>query len=285
MNSLLLSALFAPLMVATAQPPVVNNYGPPKNSTILTTTNVDWDSLTSNPSAVGESRPVFDNPTTTLDKFEVHVTTLKPGMSSHPVHRHVWEEMLLMKEGSVEVSINGQKHHAGPGSLIFLASNDPHNATNTGTTPATYYVINFVPNRIHSMPDKSAAEQAVPGKLASSVIDCNSQPSTPTPTGSKIVCVNSPTLTFVALESHISTLNPGQSTAKDMLDSNDEFVVVKSGQVEVTFDGVSSRMNAGSMMFWSPNGKRTLRNIGKTPTSYQVFRVTTEKSPKLPAAH
>jgi quercetin dioxygenase-like cupin family protein len=215
-----------------------------------------------------------------MDKFEVHVTTLKPGMSSHPVHRHVWEEMLLIRDGSVDVSINGQKHHAGAGSLIFFASNDPHNATNVGTTPATYYVINFVTDRIHSMPDKSALEQAVPGKLASSVIDCNSQPSTPTPTGSRIVCVNSPTLTFVTLESHITTLNPGQSTAKDMLDANDEFVVLKSGTVEVTNNGISSRMNAGSMMFWSPNDKRSLRNLGTTPASYQVFRVTSEKTPK-----
>jgi len=285
MRIFLIPLFLAALTASSAQTAVVNNYGPPKNSAVLTTTNVDWDSLTSNPSAVGQSRPVFDNPTVAMDKLEVHITTLNPGMESHPVHRHSWEEMLLVKDGDFEVSINGVKHHAGAGSLVFFAANDPHNAKNIGAKPGTYYVINFVTDLSHSADAKSAAEQAVPGKLASAVIDCNAQPSTPTPTGSRIVCVNSPTLTFLALESHITTLNPGQQTAPNIIDSNDEIVVIKSGQLEITVNGIASRMNAGSLLYWAPNDKRTLRNIGATPASYQVIRVTSAKSPKPPAAN
>jgi quercetin dioxygenase-like cupin family protein len=279
----LVPLLFAALTASSAQTPVVNNYAPPKNPTILTTTFVDWDALTPNPTPIGQMRPVFDNPTVAMDKLEVHITTLNPGMESHPVHRHSWEEMLLVKEGEFEVSINGVKHHAGPGSLVFFAANDPHNATNVGLTRATYYVINFVTDLSHATSPKSAAEQAVPGKLASGVFDCNSQPSTPTPTDSRVVCVNSPTLTFLALESHITTLNPGQQPAPNIIDSNDELVVIKSGQLEITVNGVASRMNAGSLLYWAPNDKRTLRNIGATPASYQVIRVTSAKSPKPPA--
>jgi glyoxylate utilization-related uncharacterized protein len=164
--------------------------------------------------------------------------------------------------------------------MVFLAANDPHNARNVGKQPGTYYVINFVTDLSHSTSDKSAAQQAVPGKLPSSVMDCNSLPSTPTPTGSRVVCANSPTLTFLAFESHISTLNPGQQTAANIIDANDEIVVIKSGQVEVTVNGIASRMNEGSLLYWAPNDKRTLRNIGSTPTSYQVIRVTSAKSPK-----
>ena len=280
MKSLLLSLLLASAVQATAQSPTVSTYEPPKQSTILATTFVDWDSLTPRPTAAGQTRPVFDNPTVAMDKLEVHITTLNPGMESHPIHRHPWEEILLVKDGDFEVSVNGRKQHAGPGAMVFLASNDPHNARNVGAKPGTYYVINFVTDLSHSSSGKSAAEQAVPGKLASSVIDCNSQPSTPTPVGSRIVCVNSPTLTFLALESHITTLNPGQQSAPDIIDPNDEIVVIKSGQVEVTVNGVASRMNAGSLLYWAPNDKRTLRNVGSVPTSYQVFRVTSAKSPK-----
>ena len=282
MKSLLLSLVFMPLLAASAQP-VVNNYTPPKNSIILTTTFVDWDSLTPNPTPVGEVRSVFDNPTVAMDKLEVHITTLNPGMESHPVHRHSWEEMLLVKDGDFEVSMNGVRHHAGPGSLVFFAANDPHNARNVGLAPATYYVINFVTGLSHDESAKSAAEQAVPGKLASAVIDCNSQPATPTATGSRVVCVSSPTLTFLALESHITTLNAGQQTAPNIIDSNDEIVVIKSGQLEITVNGIASRIGAGSLLYWAPDDKRTLRNLGATPASYQVIRVTSAKSPKPPA--
>ncbi len=217
---------------------------------VLGSTFIDWDALAVKTSPAGQQRAVFDNPTPTLEKFEVHVTTLNPGMSSHPPHHHPWEEMLLIKEGSVEVSINGQKHRAGPGYLIFFASNDPHNLTNIGDKPATYYVINFYTDLVHTVADKPAVEQAVPGKLASSVIDCNSLPSTPTPTGSRVSIVDSPTLTFLTLSSHTTTLNAGQSTAADMLDSGDEFVVFKTGTVDATVNGVTARMQEGPMLYW-----------------------------------
>ena len=282
MKSPLFLVLASAAAASAQQPVVVATYAPPKNSTILSTTFVDWDSLTANPTAVGQVRQIFDNPTVAMDKLEVHITTLNPGMESHPVHRHPSDEMLLVKEGDFEVSINGVKHHAGPGALVFLAANDPHNAKNVGTTPATYYVINFVTDLSHAANAKSAAEQAIPGELASSVIDCSSQPSTPTPTGSRVTCVSSPTLTFLALESRLTTLNPGQQTA-NMIDSNDEIVVIKSGQLEITVNGVACRMNAGSLLYWAPNDKRSLRNIGATPASYQVIRVTSARSPKPPA--
>lgn len=283
MKSAFRCLLLAPLALASAQTPVLNTYAPPKNPTILASTFVDWDSLTPTPTPVGEVRQVFDNPTRTLDKLEVHVTTLNPGMQSHPIHRHSWEEILLVTQGDFEVSINGRKQHAGPGSLVFFAANDAHNATNVGLTPATYYVINFVTDLSHNESAPSAAQRAVSGKLASSVIDCNALPQTPTPTGSRVTVLSSSTLTFLMLESHITTLNAGQSTAADMIDHNDEFALIKSGSVEVKVNGVSSRMHAGSVMFWAADDKRSLRNLGATPASYQVIRVTTAKSPKPPA--
>jgi quercetin dioxygenase-like cupin family protein len=283
MKPLLLTLLFAPLALASAQTAVLNAYAPPKDPTILASTFVDWDSLAAKPTPTGEVRQVFDNPTRTLDKLEVHVTTLNPGMESHPIHRHSWEEILLVTQGDFEVSINGRKQHAGPGSLVFFAANDPHNATNVGLTPATYYVINFVSDLSHNESAPSAAERAVPGKLASTVIDCNALPQTPTPTGSRVSVLSSPTLTFLTLESHITTLNAGQSTAAEMIDHNDEFVLIKSGEVEVKVNGVASRMHAGSVLFWAADDKRSLRNLGATPASYQVIRVTTAKSPKPPA--
>jgi quercetin dioxygenase-like cupin family protein len=260
--------------------PVVNSYKPPTNSTPLATTFVAWDALAVRPSAVGETRAVFDNPTATLEKFEMHVTTLKPGMASHPVHQHAWEEMLLVKEGDLEVSINGQKQHAGPGNLIFYASHDPHNATNVGDKLATYYVINFCTDLIHTLPDKPAIEQAVPGKLRSSIFDCDHAVATPTATGSRAIVVNSPTLTFEQLSTHISMLNVGASTKPDVTDPGDELFIVRSGFLEATINGITCRLKEGSFFYCAPNDKRTFKNIGPTAASYQVIKIVSAKSPK-----
>jgi quercetin dioxygenase-like cupin family protein len=209
----------------------------------------------------------------------MHITTLQPGMTSHPVHHHAWEEILVVKEGDVEVSINGQSHRAGPGSLIFYASHDVHNIKNAGDKPATYYVINFYTDLVHTTADKPAAEQAVPGKLPSSIIDCNSLPVKPTPTGSRVDIVDSPTLTFLMLGSHITTLNAGQSTKADIIDSGDEIFILKAGTLEAKINGVASRIKEGSFFYCAPNDKRTFRNIGTTPASYQVIKVVSARTP------
>ncbi len=273
-------AFLASSAAALLAQPLVSTYAPPTQSTPLGTTFVDWDSLAVRTTALGFSRAVFDNPTPTLEKLEMHITTLQPGMTSHPVHHHAWEEMLLVKEGDVEVSINGQSHRAGPGALIFYASHDVHNIKNAGDKPATYYVMNFYTDLVHTVADKPAAEQAVPGKLPSSIFDCNSLPVTPTPTGSRVDIVDSPTLTFLMLGSHITTLNAGQSTKPDIIDSGDEIFIVKSGALEVKVNGVAARVNEGSFFYCAPNDKRTLRNIGPTPASYHVIKIVSARTPK-----
>lgn len=267
-------------LAAADQPPAIA-YAPPSQKTPLRTTFVDWDSLAVRTTASGASRAVFDNPTPVLEKFEMHITTLEGGKTSHPPHHHPWEEMLLVKDGIAEVSINGKLLRAGPGALIFYASNDVHNIKNAqDNVPVTYYVMNFYTDLVHTASDKSAAEQAAPGKLPSGVIDSNSLPVTTTPTGSRVTVVNSPTLTFPMLGSHITTLAVGQTTQAEMVDPGDELFIVKTGTLEVTVNGVTVRLKEGSFFYCAPNDKRTLRNIGTVPASYHVIKIMSAKSPK-----
>ena len=86
---------------------------------------------------------VFDAPTTTLDKLHAHVTTLKPGENTGPLHRHPQEELVIVREGTIEVNIDGRKQVVGPGSLVFFAVNENENMTNVGTTPAIYTVLQW----------------------------------------------------------------------------------------------------------------------------------------------
>ena len=51
------------------------------------------------------------------------------------------EEIILLKEGQLDVMINGKTQQIGPGSIVFVSSNDEHGWKNSGTTAATYYVL------------------------------------------------------------------------------------------------------------------------------------------------
>jgi quercetin dioxygenase-like cupin family protein len=110
---------------------------------LLRTTVFDWESLSAQPTSVGAVRAVFRGPTATLDELEMHVTTLNPGVASHEPHTHGNEEVVIVKEGTVEWYVAGQWKRAGPGSVFFAASNEPHGIKNVGATPATYHVVNW----------------------------------------------------------------------------------------------------------------------------------------------
>jgi len=103
----------------------------------------DWNSIPVKQTAVGSTRSFFRAPTATLDELELHVTTLNPGQSSHPPHQHPNEELVIIKEGTIEALVQGEWKRVGEGSVIFNASNQLHGLRNVGTTPATYHVINW----------------------------------------------------------------------------------------------------------------------------------------------
>ena len=112
-------------------------------ATILRSTAYDWNGVTARKTAVGESRQFLRAPTATLDELELHVTTLNPGQTSHAPHQHPNEELIIVRDGTVEVLVQGNWTRLGPGSVIFNASNESHGIRNVGAGPTTYHVVNW----------------------------------------------------------------------------------------------------------------------------------------------
>jgi XRE family transcriptional regulator, regulator of sulfur utilization len=110
---------------------------------VMGSTIFDWNDMKPTPNTHGEVRSVVRRPTATLDELEIHITTLNPGESSHAPHQHPNEELVIVRQGTVESLNNGQLKRVGPGSIIFQASNQLHSLKNVGTEPAIYHVVNW----------------------------------------------------------------------------------------------------------------------------------------------
>ena len=110
---------------------------------VLHSTTFTWEEIQSKPAPNGRSRSLFRSATATLDELEIHVTTLPPGQASHAPHTHPEEEVIIIKEGSVEVFQAGATRLVGPGAVLFMASQEPHAVKNVGDTPATYHVMQW----------------------------------------------------------------------------------------------------------------------------------------------
>jgi quercetin dioxygenase-like cupin family protein len=103
----------------------------------------DWTQITPEPTNTGQKRPFFRVPTDTLDLMTCHVTTLNPGEAAHAPHRHPEEEMIIVKEGKLDVLHDGQTKPMSAGSVLLIASNDLHGVRNPGPGPASYFVIKW----------------------------------------------------------------------------------------------------------------------------------------------
>jgi quercetin dioxygenase-like cupin family protein len=102
-----------------------------------------WNDLAVRKLEFGEIRDMFRSPTATLDELEIHATTLNPGQRPHPPHQHPYEEMLLLREGTLEAMVNDRVIPLTAGSVLFLAPNDMHGWQNKGESPASYYIITW----------------------------------------------------------------------------------------------------------------------------------------------
>ena len=100
-----------------------------------------FDQLAVKTKAENQTRSVLNGMTHAGCPLEVHLTSLPPGGMPHPPHHHVHEEMLLVQEGTMEVTILGKKTRLGPGSVAFVHSNEEHGWQNVGNTRAQYFVV------------------------------------------------------------------------------------------------------------------------------------------------
>ena len=90
-----------------------------------------------------KQRRMFTAKTHTGFKMESHQSDIAPGEVNHPPHQHLREEMMLVRTGTMELTISGKPYRLGPGDVGLIGSNEIHNAKNVGTTRAEYFIVNI----------------------------------------------------------------------------------------------------------------------------------------------
>lgn len=103
-----------------------------------------WENQIFKPNNIGGGRRDFFECATVMQKrFEIHVSTLKEGIRSHDPHTHKAEEIVLLIDGDTEMQIGDQFKKVSAGGFYYLGSNVLHAIKNIGTTPSTYFAIQF----------------------------------------------------------------------------------------------------------------------------------------------
>jgi XRE family transcriptional regulator, regulator of sulfur utilization len=104
----------------------------------------DFAKLAETRTAVGSRRDLVRAPTATLDELEMHITSLDAYQPAHAPHQHPDEELIIVKEGTIEVLVNGETRTVGAGSVVFQAANQLHGIRNAAAERATYHVVRWI---------------------------------------------------------------------------------------------------------------------------------------------
>jgi quercetin dioxygenase-like cupin family protein len=72
---------------------------------------------------------------------EAHVSYLAPGAQHEPEEKHTHSEIWMVREGKVELMLNGTSHMLGAGDVGIAVAGTMHWVRNAGDTVASYFVI------------------------------------------------------------------------------------------------------------------------------------------------
>jgi mannose-6-phosphate isomerase-like protein (cupin superfamily) len=129
--------IFLPALLPAAA--VLDAFAEADNS--LPSANYPFDKLAVQILDHAEMRRVLKGKLATGEALEVHETMLPAASAPHAPHHHVHSEMWFIREGTVELTVNGASYRLGPGGVGFVHSNDEHGIKNVGSTPASYFVV------------------------------------------------------------------------------------------------------------------------------------------------
>lgn len=87
----------------------------------------------------GDLRVYFDGRTGQLGAMTFGSLQLKPGMAPHPPHEHPEEEIMVVTEGTGEISVEGKATKVAAGSAMYCSGGKLHGIVNTGKTPLLFY--------------------------------------------------------------------------------------------------------------------------------------------------
>ncbi len=104
----------------------------------------NWSDVKPQKTVTGEKRQVLEGTTLDLANLEIHTSTLAAGKTNHPPRALTdREELIIVQEGNLKITINDSSKILGPGGLALIVAGDEQSFSNPSNKQVTYYVLAF----------------------------------------------------------------------------------------------------------------------------------------------
>jgi (S)-ureidoglycine aminohydrolase len=225
-----------------------------------------WDTLITTIEDTRIRKEIMEGSTTSLAYFEAHVSSLQPGKAPHPPHTHAdQEELIIVKEGQVKITINNVSNIMSPGSIAYAIPGDEHGIVNAGETQATYYVFKYK----SKLPMELERAKQNGGSF---MINRDTVTVKKTDKGQRREFFNKATSQLIKFEMHTTALNPGLDSHAPHTHKEEEIILIVRGNVTMHIGDNFYPAGPGDIVFLSSGVSHALMNTGKEQCEYFAFQ-------------
>jgi (S)-ureidoglycine aminohydrolase len=231
----------------------------------LVSTVYTWQAAPVTKKVTSEQRLLLNGEARDFGAVRVHATTLQPHQAPHPAHKHDDEELIIIKEGELTVTIAGKTKTLVPGSVALMLPGDEHGFDNKGDTPATYYVMRYTART----PGDTVRGRQAGGSFW---VDWNDVAFQPHDKGGIRRMFDRATTMTKRFEMHVTTLNEARWSHAPHTHRAAEMLLMVENNAEISIDGTLYPAAAGDLIFLESNVPHALHNKSKGSCMYFAFQ-------------
>jgi (S)-ureidoglycine aminohydrolase len=215
--------------------------------------------------ATSQQRVILEGSSTDFRHIKIHATTLPAHQAPHPGHRHDDEELILIKEGELTVTIEGKTKTLGAGSVALMMPSDEHAFENKGNLPATYYVMRYESN----LPADLERGRKAGGSFW---VDWNDVSFQSHDKGGIRRMFDRATAMTRRFEMHVTTLNKGLWSHSPHTHRAAEILLMIDNSAQESINGKLHADTVGDLIFLESNVPHAIQNTSQGTCTYYAFQ-------------
>ncbi|MFK5971659.1 MAG: cupin domain-containing protein [Flavobacteriaceae bacterium] len=211
-------------------------------------------------------RNIMEGSSPHFEFLEMHATTQKKGAKQSPPHiQKNKEELIIVKEGLMKMTLDGKSKILPVGSIILIPPLVEQSMENVGDGPMTYYVMIFKSKKTMNIERGVKAG----GPMFMNFDDLEFET---TSKGGRIHYFERPTAMCEKFEMHVTQLNKKGPSHKPHAHIDSEIILVIEGQTEMIINGNTHTGSEGDLFFMKSNEFHGISNAANTSCRYFVIR-------------
>ncbi|AKD56463.1 cupin domain-containing protein [Spirosoma radiotolerans] len=215
--------------------------------------------------STSEQRVILEGSSTDFSHIKIHATTLLPKQAPHPAHKHDDEELLIIKEGKLTVTMAGKSKTLGAGSIALFMPGDEHGFENKEDSPATYYVMRYTAKE----PVDKARGQTSGGSFW---IEWNDVVFQPHDKGGIRRMFDRATAMTKRFEMHVTTLNRDLWSHPPHTHRAAEILLMIDSSAQESISGKLHPATVGDLIFLESNVPHAIQNTSRGSCTYFAFQ-------------